>query len=261
MIQFEKYHGTGNDFIFVRDVNEDLSVLAKRLCHRHFGIGADGLMIASPSDVADIKMTYYNSDGSHATMCGNGLRCFSQYVKDNQCVNKNHFLVETDAGILPVTIEEDGVRIRLNRERRNLFNSESLIPMLDLKPIKINEIEMIGLFLGTLHAVVLVQDFDDIELLGPQLTKDINFPNEINVNFVRVIDKNHIEVRTHERGAGWTLSCGTGVSASGVVTYALGLSESKVHVKTLGGELVVQCLEDGIELKGPAEWIARGETR
>lgn len=261
MIHFEKYHGTGNDFIFVKDVQEDLSVLAKRLCHRHFGIGADGLMIASPSEVADIKMTYYNSDGSHATMCGNGLRCFSQYVKDNNLVNKDHFLVETDAGILPVSIENDGVRIQLDRERRNLINTESLIPMIDLKPIEIDGIEMIGLFLGTLHAIVFVQDFETIEILGPKLTTHSNFPSQINVNFVRVIDKNHIEVRTHERGAGWTLSCGTGVSASGVVTYVLGLSESMVHVKTLGGNLVVKCLDNGIELKGPAEWIARGETR
>lgn len=260
MIRFEKYHGTGNDFIFVYDQTDNPSQCAIKLCERHFGIGADGLMFAQKSSIADIKMNYFNSDGSHATMCGNGLRCFARFVSNNHIVNKTEFVVETDAGLIPVKIDNNKVEIRLNRERNTLTDAESRIPMHDYIPIELDQTRVYGVFLGTLHGIVFVENYDQIEELGPILTSHANFPQLININFVRVINHNLIEVRTHERGAGWTLSCGTGVCASTVISYALGKTSNEVNVQTLGGELNVRCEDDGIYLSGPATWIARGET-
>jgi diaminopimelate epimerase len=261
MIQFEKYHGTGNDFIFVYETPSNPSELAKRICDRHFGIGADGLMFANESKSADIKMTYYNSDGTHATMCGNGLRCFTRFVLNNHILDKQSFAVETDAGLIPVQFENDTVTILLNHARTTLTLDESVLPLNDYKPILLENHLVYGVFVGTLHAVVFVSDFENISELGSQLTSHSNFPQEINVNFVKVLDKNHIEVRTHERGAGWTLSCGTGVCASVVVAHALNQINQTVNIKVDGGSLDVELLSQGIQLSGPAEWIAKGETR
>lgn len=260
MIRFEKYHGTGNDFIFVYDLPINPSQCAIELCDRHFGIGADGLMFAQSSEIADIKMIYYNSDGSHATMCGNGLRCFVRFVTNNQIVNKTEFVVETDAGLIPVKVDGDTIELRLNRERNTLTDTESRIQIHNYIPIELEYTLIYGVFLGTLHGVVFVENFDQIDELGPRLTSHPNFPQLININFVRIINPNTIEVRTHERGAGWTLSCGTGVSASAVISHALGKTNKNANVHNLGGELSVRCEEDGIYLKGPAKWIARGET-
>jgi len=261
MIQFEKYHGTGNDFIFVYETPENPSELAKQICDRHFGIGADGLMFASESKSADINMTYYNSDGTHATMCGNGLRCFTRFVVNNHILDKQSFTVETDAGLIPVQFENDTVTILLNHARSTLTQDESVLPINDYKPILLENHLVYGVFVGTLHAVVFVSDFENISECGPQLTSHSNFPQEINVNFVKVIDKNHIEVRTHERGAGWTLSCGTGVCASVVVAHALNQVSQTVNITVDGGSLDVELISQGIQLSGPAEWIAKGETR
>lgn len=260
MIRFEKYHGTGNDFIFVYDQPENPSQSAIKLCDRHFGIGADGLMFAQTSEIADIKMSYYNSDGTHATMCGNGLRCFVRFVTNNNIINKTEFVVETDAGLIPVKVQEDGIELRLNRERNTLTEDESKLPLHNYIPIELEHTLIYGVFIGTLHGVVFVDNFNQIDKIGPRLTSNPNFPQLININFVQVINNTLIEVRTHERGAGWTLSCGTGVCASTVISYALGKTRKSVSVQTLGGELNVRCEEDGIYLKGPAKWIARGET-
>jgi diaminopimelate epimerase len=260
MIRFEKYHGTGNDFIFVYDQPANPTECAIRLCDRHFGIGADGLMFAQSSAIADIKMRYYNSDGSHATMCGNGLRCFVRFVTNNNLVNKTEFVVETDAGLIPVKIDDHVIQLRLNRERTELTQNESRLPMVDYTPIELEHTLIYGVFIGTLHGVVFVENFDHIEELGPALTNHPNFPQSININFVRVLDRNRMEVRTHERGAGWTLSCGTGVCASVIVAHALNKVNNNVIIDVLGGQLNVRCEVDGIYLSGPAQWIARGET-
>lgn len=260
MIRFEKYHGTGNDFIFVYDQPDNPSECAIKLCDRHYGIGADGLMYASPSTLADIKMSYYNADGSHATMCGNGLRCFARFVTNNQIVLKNEFIVETDAGLIPVNVQDNEVSILLNRERSTLTSNESIEPLIDYKPIKIEDTLIYGVFVGTLHGIVFVEDYTNINDLGPKLTYHPNFLHAININFVRIINHTEIEVRTHERGAGWTLSCGTGVCASVVVSNAHNLVNKDVFVKVPGGALNVSLKQNGIQLSGPAEWIMKGET-
>lgn len=253
MIRFEKYHGTGNDFILIQPQPLDSSLLAKRLCDRHFGIGADGIMIPHPSEIADIKMEYINSDGTPAPMCGNGLRCFVRYCLNHGLLAKGPLTVETMAGVIDVEAQDEAISLNLGRPILDL-DSDYVI---DNHEVIIEGITLHTLFLGTLHAVIIVDDTIDIHSFGEKLSYHPRFPQAINVNFVKVIDRETIRVTTNERGAGWTLSCGTGSAASAYVTRLLDLTEDEVTVFVAGGELRVDCKEDVI-LTGPAIKIASG---
>ena len=253
MIRFEKYHGTGNDFILIEPQAIDSSILAKSLCDRHFGIGADGIMIPYPSKVADIKMEYYNSDGTPAPMCGNGLRCFVRYCLNHGILQKGPMTVETLAGIIDVNAHDELISLNLGQPLLDL-DSDYVI---DHDEVIIDGLTLHTLFLGTLHAVVIVDESLDIQSLGEKLSYHPRFPQAINVNFVQVIDRKTIKVTTHERGAGWTLSCGTGSAASAYMTNLLGLTDDEVTVLVPGGELSVHCNDDVI-LTGPAIKIASG---
>jgi diaminopimelate epimerase len=253
MIRFEKYHGTGNDFILIEPSLLDSRLLAKRLCDRHFGIGADGIMIPHPSDIADIKMEYINSDGSPAPMCGNGLRCFVRYGLNHGLLAKGPLTVETMAGVIDVDAQDELISLNLGQPTLDLDHEY----VIDNHEVIIDGLTLHTLFLGTLHAIIIVDETLDIRSLGEKLTYHPRFPQAINVNFVTVIDRNTIRVTTHERGAGWTLSCGTGSAASAYMTNLLDLTEDEVRVITAGGALVVNTTEDVI-LAGPAVKIASG---
>lgn len=253
MIRFEKYHGTGNDFILIEPPSTDASLVAKRLCDRHFGIGADGLMIPYPSDIADIRMEYYNSDGSPAPMCGNGLRCFVKYCLNHGYLPKGPVTVETLAGVIDVDAQEDIISLNLNRPKFDL--DENMV--IDPDSVIIDGITLHTVFLGTLHAIVIQDKTMDIRQLGEKLSYHPCFPQAINVNFIEVIDRSTIKVITHERGAGWTLSCGTGSAASAVIAHRLQLTDPDVTVEVQGGHLQVHVGEDVI-LSGPAVKIASG---
>ena len=253
MIKFEKYHGTGNDFILIQPQTVDLQVLAQRLCDRHFGIGADGIMIPYPSEVADIKMEYFNSDGSPAPMCGNGLRCFVRYCINHGILQKGPVTVETLAGIIDVDAQNELISLNLGQPLLDL-DSDAVI---DHDEVIIDGLTLHTLFLGTLHAIVIVDESLDIKSLGEKLSYHPRFPQAINVNFVEVIDRKTIKVTTHERGAGWTKSCGTGSAASAYITNLLDLTDDEVNVLVPGGELSVHCHDDVI-LSGPAIKIASG---
>jgi diaminopimelate epimerase len=253
MIRFEKYHGTGNDFILIEPQSIDSSIIAKRLCDRHFGIGADGIMIPYPSKVADIKMEYFNSDGSPAPMCGNGLRCFVRYCLNHGVLQKGPVTVETLAGIIDVNAQDELISLNLGQPLLDL-DSDYVI---DNDEVIIDELKLHTLFLGTLHAIVIVDESMNFRNLGEKLSYHPRFPQAINVNFVQVVDRNTIKVTTHERGAGWTLSCGTGSAASAFMTNLLDLTDDEVTVLVPGGELSVYCNEDVI-LTGPAIKIASG---
>jgi diaminopimelate epimerase len=253
MIKFEKYHGTGNDFILVQPQSVDSRLLAQRLCDRHFGIGADGIMIPYPSEVADIRMEYFNSDGTPAPMCGNGLRCFVRYCINHGILQKGPVTVETLAGIIDVDAQNELISINLGQPFLDL-DSEFVI---DHDEVIIDGLTLHTLFLGTLHAIVIVDELQDIQPLGNKLSYHARFPQAINVNFVQVMDRKTIKVTTHERGAGWTLSCGTGSAASAYITNLLDLTDDEVTVLVPGGELSVSCQDDVI-LSGPAIKIASG---
>ena len=260
---FDKYHSTGNDFLITTGPIDNASSIAMYVCNRHFGIGADGILIAVPSKNFDIKMVYYNSDGTEAPMCGNGLRAFAHYVYKEKLVSKASFTVETLAGPIDTNIHKDlDISIHLGEPILTLEYPHVRAIEETFKPIQIKldtrTHNVYALFLGTLHGIVFVDHFNDqiVPLIGEKLCHHQTFPKYININFVKVIDETHIEVQTYERGAGPTLSCGTGVSASALVTSKLNLTHALVHVKVLGGNLTVQVKENDVILKGPTKHVA-----
>ena len=263
LIPFQKYHGTGNDFLFIPEVLTP-SEVAKKLCDRHMGIGADGLMIAMPSKVADIRMDYWNSDGSIAPMCGNGMRCFVKYVLSSKRITKPSFIVETLAGLIAVQYHQqtDTVSITMTKPILELQTSDVLQPgLVKNKHFEWdNQVALVScVFLGTLHAVVVVepQQTPLFTRFAEYVGSHPFFPKGINVNLVEVLNKSTIQVTTFERGAGWTLSCGTGASASAYLTHIDGLTDASVDVIVPGGRLHVRVDEDVI-LSGKATFVASG---
>lgn len=261
MLKFEKYHGTGNDFIIFEDThNVDPSRLAQNVCDRHFGIGSDGMMLVEHSDIADVKMVFYNADGSIAPMCGNGIRCFAKYVYDHKIVDDKRFCVETLAGIMKVTLENDERQNTLVTINLGLPNFNNVAGEVTLK-VDETTFELSTLTMGTLHSVIFTDDLEalDIEKYGKAIESHRLFPLKINVNFVEVVDSNTIKVSTFERGVGRTLSCGTGSAASAVVSNLKGFTNKKVNVRVPGGSLIIEAKDEGMIMTGPAELICKGE--
>ena len=277
MLQFEKYHGAGNDFIIVheKDLIEkgipDYNELAAQICDRHFGIGADGLLILKY--VANMPfMFYYNSDGSQAPMCGNGIRCFSHYLRNNNIEMEDSFIVKTVPGDLRIEISEDEeneeflAKVNMGKpifDIKKLINTDKERFLKEKIEIDGEEIEISYIFMGTDHAVIFVEDFDkyDINKLGSKIENFIElFPKKVNVNFVKIYDRNHMEVITWERGAGRTLACGTGATASVVLARTFGLTDDKVNVKVPGGQLLIEYENQESEafMTGPSQKIAEG---
>lgn len=273
-MKFDKYQAAGNDFIIINGLvehDENYNDLALKICDRHFGIGADGLMICVRSNVSDIKMIYYNSDGSQGEMCGNGIRSFSKYIYDHKIVEKKSISIETLAGIKYVYLEVDG--------EDNVENIKVDMGYPIFEPLKIPvDIEKNGVFeeeldiegetytysalkVGVPHAVIFVENIDDYDInnLGGKIERHGTFPQNINVDFVEVIDRDNIEIYTWERGAGRTLGCGTGSCASVVIGKRLDLLNNSVKVKTEGGNLSIELRDDEkIYMIGNAVHIANG---
>ena len=266
-MRITKMHGLGNDFIvFFDNGNTELNVtdMAQRLCNRHTGIGADGLVIVMPSDIADVRMRIINSDGSEAEMCGNGIRCFAKYAYDRKIIDKEEFTVETLAGIMtPTIIADNGVAklVKVNMGKPT-FSAKN-IPM-DVEADKVIDYTLdvdgvsymvSSVLLGVPHTEVFVDDVTTVPLtvLGPMIEKHPLFPKGTNVNFVQVVNENTVKVRTWERGAGATLACGTGSCSSAVMAYEKGLTGRSVDVELYLGTLRVDYDEDGtVYMTGPA---------
>ena len=266
-MKITKMHGLGNDFIVFFDegtIELDVTDMAQRLCDRHTGIGADGLVIVMPSEVADVRMRIINSDGSEAEMCGNGIRCFAKYAYDRKIITKDIFTVETLAGIMtPEIIAEDGVAklVKVNMGKPTF--TASAIPMaVEAEKVIDYTIDVDGTFyvvssvlLGVPHTEVFVDDVKTVPLtvLGPKIEKHPLFPKGTNVNFVQVVNENTVKVRTWERGAGATLACGTGSCSSAVMAHEKGLTGRSVDVQLYLGTLHIDYDEDGtVYMTGPA---------
>lgn len=272
-MNFWKLHGVGNDFIaidgrFDNIDSNDYSDLAKRVCHRHFGIGADGLLVVKNSDVCDVEMVYYNSDGSRANMCGNGLRCFCKFVYDNNIVNENEFTVYTLDGVkkISLNIYNDKINtIRVNMGKSN-FNPKN-IPVNTDKEVFINEKLVIdnkefivsSVLMGVPHTIVFVDEINkkDIYSYGELIEKNKVFPQNTNVNFVKIDDRDNIKVYTWERGCGYTLGCGTGMTASVIVANYLDKVDNIVNVSSEGGTVKIEILDD-VYMIGNAVKICEG---
>ncbi|AKG91038.1 diaminopimelate epimerase [Geoglobus ahangari] len=269
-VRFTKMHGNGNDFILVDEfkgvvvVEERKPEFVRAVCHRYFGIGADGMLFVQKSDVADVRFRYFNSDGSEAEMCGNGIRCFSRYVVEEGYA-ESPLKVETLAGILEleVTRDDEGWWVRVDMGRPRLEKEE--IP--SLEEVWGKEFEFDGrrfrvyaLNTGVPHAVIFVDDLDfNIIPAAKHIRHHSVFPEGINVNFARVIDAKTVRVRTYERGVeNETLSCGTGSVAVAVVANRLGLTGRSVDVLTKGGKLKIEIADDTVYMTGQASRVADG---
>ena len=277
MLKFEKYQGAGNDFVIVSEKEliekgiPEYGEFASQVCNRHFGIGADGLIILKY--VASMPfMFFFNADGSQAPMCGNGIRCFSHYLVNNHLVAGNEFVVKTVPGDLTIRVnydeERDDFSARVNMGKpifniKELINTEKEQFLREKINIDGKEIEISYIFMGTDHSVIFVDDFSDynIDKIGEKIENYTDlFPKKVNVNFVKVYDRKRIEVITWERGAGRTLACGTGATASAVLARTFGFVDNKVNVKVPGGQLVIEYEggENNAFMTGPSEKIAEG---
>ena len=268
-------HGLGNDYIVIdnRDniiKGEEAGTLAKRLCQRRFSVGADGLLLLSNSDRADMRMRIFNADGSEAEMCGNGIRCLAKYCYDNQIIAKKEFTVETMAGLknVQLTLEGGEVKnVRINMGRPTFERGQ--IPMRGegkcvYAPLKVDgrDFRVTCLSVGNPHCVIFVDDVNNfpVQDLGPRIENHELFPNRVNVEFVQVLNRKEMRVRVWERGVGETLACGTGACASVVACSILGKCSGEVVVHLLGGDLTVEYAED-IMMAGPAEKAFEGTLR
>ncbi|MEI6140664.1 MAG: diaminopimelate epimerase [Mariniphaga sp.] len=273
-MKFEKMHGLGNDFILMDEIDPsrfDLEELAINLCDRHQGIGADGIILILPSEVADVRMRIINSDGSEANMCGNGIRCFAKYVYDNQINTARSFTIETGAGIMiPELIIEDEkvLAVKVNMGSPNL--ERSAIPMTGAagtginEPINVSgkEYTITSMLMGVPHTVVFVENLNDIDIvtIGRQIEKNPIFPKGTNVNFVEVINDHEIRMRTWERGAGSTLACGTGSCASAVASCLNGKTGKFVTIHLTLGDLLIEWIDGIVFMTGSANHVFSGEV-
>jgi len=254
-LNFTKMHGLGNDFIIIDLFKESLpnpEEVAPRMCHRNFGIGADGLILIGPSDKNDFKMRVINSDGSEAEMCGNGIRCLARYVVESGYAKSDEFVVETMKRPIrqKVTILE-GRFLDVTTDMGAAILKRSEIPMAGPESESvINENFVVdgvtyGITLvnvGNPHCVVFVPDTDKVDLknIGPKFENHPAFPKRINTEFVQVLDKNNIRMRVWERGCGETWACGTGATASAVAAILNGYTFDTVMVHLKFGELTIQ---------------------
>lgn len=272
-MRFFKYHGLGNDFIIIDNMDGQAIVdgaLSEAMCHRRFGIGADGVILVEQSKKADVRMLMYNSDGSRPEMCGNGIRCFAKYVYDQNIVKKSCMAVETDAGILKIDIKSEGdvLKTAMVDMGQPDFKAENVPVLLDRAEAINHEIEIAGkkfkitsMLLGVPHTVVFVDSLEDetVIQLGKLIENSSYFPSKTNVNFVKILDRDNIILRTWERGAGYTYACGTGACASVAAGIVNNLLNEKVKVQLRGGDLIIEWKNrQSIYMEGPATEVFEG---
>ena len=280
-MKFSKMHGLGNDYIYLNNLNNQITnpeKLSIKLSNRHFGIGSDGLILICSSDKADFKMRMFNSDGTEAEMCGNGIRCVGKYVYDKGLTKKEKLSIETKAGIkyLDLFIKNNKV-VKVTVDMGEPIFKEDLIPVTNFdEKITLADIEygkvttktdekifsLTCVSMGNPHAITYVSNLDnfDVEMYGKALENDGHFPKKTNVEFIEIVDRKTIKMRVWERGSGETLACGTGACASVVASILNGLTERKVKVLLLGGTLDIEWKKDNhVYMTGEATTVFEGE--
>lgn len=276
-MKFTKMQGIGNDYVYVNCFEEtiaDPSAVARFVSDRHFGIGSDGLILVKPSDVADCEMDMYNLDGSQGAMCGNGIRCVAKFAYDHSIVHKKNITVNTKSGIKYLDLDiKDGKVSSVKVNMGSPILTAKMIPVVSDKEQVINQpLDVNGTIwnitavsMGNPHAVTYMEDVNslDIEKVGPMFENHINFPDRINTEFVKVIDRRTLQMRVWERGSGETLACGTGACAVAVASTLNGLVDEDVPitVKLLGGDLQIlwNRQENLVYMTGPATTVFEGE--
>ena len=261
-MDFTKMHGCGNDYIFLscmEGVPGDLPGLARRLSHRRFGVGGDGIICVCSSLRADFKMRMFNADGSEGAMCGNGIRCFGKYVYDKGLTGKTHLVIETLSGDreLSLTVRNgraEGADVRMGVPV--LYPSVQII-------VKGNTYTVIPVSMGNPHAVIEVENPDKLDLraVGPAVERHPVFPHRVNAEFIRVVNREELQMRVWERGSGETMACGTGACASAAAMMAAGKLDREAVVHLVGGDLKVHWDEKSGQMfmTGPAAMVFDGK--
>jgi len=274
-MKFTKMHGAGNDYVYVdctKKVMQNPSKVSKYISDRHFGIGSDGLILIKLSDKADFFMEMYNADGSQGKMCGNGIRCVGKYVFDNGLTDKKTVTVDTLSGIkiIELNIEDGkvasakvnmGSPILLAKDIPVISNSEKVIAQdIDVNGKTYN---VTCVSMGNPHAIVYVDSTDELKIqeIGPYFEMHERFPEQINTEFIQVVDRQNLKMRVWERGSGETLACGTGACASLVATVLNGLCDDTATLHLLGGDLKITWDRnaDLVYMEGPATTVFTGE--
>jgi len=265
LLKFSKMHGLGNDYVIIDESSKMIipeskkPMVVKELCSRGFSVGADGVIFVASSTKADIKFRIFNSDGSEAEMCGNGIRCFAKYVYENGILESNEMLVETLGGIKKLEVNVAGGEVISTMVDMGLATFKTLeIPMISDEeeflqnelPVEGQPIEMSVVSVGNPHAVIFADDLEQIPLdeLGPVIETHPAFPQKINVHFVKILNRNEIEMITWERGVGFTMACGTGATSCVITGFKLDKLNETVLVHLPGGELILTVYEEDGDL-------------
>jgi len=269
-IHFTKMHGCGNDFVVVDCLTRDwpdLGKIAKQLCHRRFGVGADQLLTIRPSESADFRMEIYNADGGEVEMCGNGIRCFARYVHEHGLTEKTAIDVETRAGVIRPRLVGDQVEVDMGRP---ILDGQS-IPVaatgrITDRPLHVDgaDYRITCVSMGNPHCVLYVDDVDALRLehIGPKFERHSFFPNRVNTEFVQVLSPSEVRMRVWERGAGETWACGTGACAVTVAGVLTKRTERRLSLHLLGGDLTVEWGgDDHVYMTGPAAEVFQGVAR
>jgi diaminopimelate epimerase len=272
LLKFTKMHGAGNDFVVLDGVRQQITLSPEQLrllADRHFGVGCDQILIVEKTDNKDADFRYriFNSDGGEVEQCGNGARCFMRFVHDQKLTAKREIVVETQGGLISPRLEQDG-RVTVNMGAP-IFDP-SRIPFDGGTGAASEPLEVAGkilrisaLSMGNPHAVQVVDDIEQVPVkeLGPLIERHPRFPKRVNAGFMQVMDRHHIRLRVYERGAGETLSCGTGACAAAVAGIRRELVDSPVNVATRGGALTIVWDGDdkAVQMTGPAITVFAGE--
>lgn len=260
-MRFTKMQGLGNDFLMVcGQAPDDAASRCAALCDRHFGVGADGVIYISPSDLADCKMRIFNADGSEAKMCGNGIRCVGKYLYDNGLIRRERITVETLSGVKTLILHAENGKV----SSVTVDMGPAILVQRDLSLPQ-------GMGVGTVvsvgnpHVVVFSKDAEALPLYlwGPRIEQDPRFPDGINAEFVQVLGPNKLRMRVWERGCGVTLACGTGACASVFTAVKQGLcsADTPIEVKLDGGSLLITVDKaDNLTMEGPAVTVFEGES-
>lgn len=275
MIKFTKMHGLGNDYVYIDSINQKIeneSSLAQFVSNRHFGIGSDGLILICKSEIADFKMRMFNSDGSEAEMCGNGIRCVGKFVYDKGLTNKTTVKIETLAGIKTLILNTKNEKVETARVDMGepILEAEKIPVISTEEPVKNLELEAENqkfkftcVSMGNPHAITIVENTKefDVEKYGKVLEVDKAFPKKANIEFAQIVDRQNINMRVWERGAGETLACGTGACATAVACNLNGITDRKVNIELLGGTLNIEWNEtdNHVYMTGPAVTVFDGE--
>jgi len=275
-MRFTKMQGAGNDYIYVdcfsNSMPHDPAGLSRAISDRHFGVGADGLILICTSNKADARMRMFNADGSEAEMCGNGIRCLAKYLYDHGIVRKPALTVETGRGILSLDLEFQGgavsqVCVDMGEPILQAARIPTLLPgdpWID-GPLSVGDrtFKVSCVSMGNPHCIIYVDELTDalVQGLGPQIERHAAFPRRTNVEFVRVNGPEDVTVRVWERGSGETLACGTGACAVAVVSVLTGRTQRKVTAHLPGGDLKLHWSErdNHVYLTGPAVEVFSGD--